>query len=105
MANRNRIISLILKSKLGAAVLVFALPAVLFAAGGHPFTAVNASQCQEIVAAESALGASASHNRLSDVARARIANVCASSGAFVVKSLRHRSDDGKLPTLASLGGM
>lgn len=105
MVNKKRIVSSSLKSKFGAAALVLALPAVLLAAGGHPLTAVNASQCQEIVAAESALGASVNHNRLSDVARARIVNVCASSGAFVVKSLRHRNDDERLTALASLTGM
>lgn len=80
------------------------LPALLFAAGSRSVTATSASQCQEIVAAERASDASLVQSRLGAVARARIANVCASSGVLVVESLWRRSHDEPYPALAAYGG-
>jgi len=104
VAKKNNIISRVLRSRGSSGALVFALPAVLFAAAQQPLTGDNAVKCQTIVAEEAAQSATTRHNRLTDLARARIVNICASSGALVVESLRHRSGTGDKTTIAALTG-
>ncbi len=80
--------------------LVLTLPAVMLAASEQPGAPESAAHCQAIVQSESARVSSEGESLFSALAQARIANICASSGALVVESLRFRSGTGEDMTLA-----
>ena len=98
-------ISRLRQSKSGSVALVLTLPAVLLAASEHPEAVESAARCQAIVAKESPKEAAGEQNLLTELARLRIANICASSGALVVESLRFRSGADEEMTLAAATGI
>ena len=92
------------RSNGGSVALVLTLPAVLLVASEQPGAEQYAAYCQVIVESETARESSNGGGLFSDLAQARIANICASSGALIVESLRHRTGTREEMTLAAASG-